>query len=103
MNRRKFFKITAPIAATPLLLNGVPLKAFDTSHLLEGINCEKIEERVIVLVQLNGGNDGLNTLIPTEQYDIYANLRPTIRIPQNQIQSIDSALSIADDLACTQH
>jgi len=98
MNRRDFFKITTPLAATPLLLNGVPLKAFDTSHLLQDINCNGIEDRVVVLIELNGGNDGFNTLVQMEQYDIYANLRPTVRIPENAVIPLDTTLAVQDQV-----
>ncbi|MEM1093558.1 MAG: DUF1501 domain-containing protein [Bacteroidota bacterium] len=37
--------------------------------------------RTLVLIQLKGGNDGLNTIIPYEQ-DAYYNARPTLAIPK---------------------
>lgn len=40
--------------------------------------------RVLVLIQLVGGNDGLNTLIPLDD-DNYHRLRPTLAIPASQI------------------
>lgn len=46
-------------------------------------------DRVLVLVQLNGGNDGLNTVIPYRQ-DPYFSLRPTIAIPYHDILKITS-------------
>jgi len=42
------------------------------------------EDRAIVIIRLAGGNDGLNTIIPLNQYDIYANARPGIKVEQNQ-------------------
>ncbi len=44
-------------------------------------DCEAVEGRTLVLVQLKGGNDGLNTIIPIAQYDKYKQLRPDIAIP----------------------
>jgi len=98
MNRRDFFKITTPLAASSLLLQGVPVKAFDTSHLLQNINCDGIEDRVVVLIELNGGNDGFNTLVQMEQYDVYANLRPNLRIPENAVIPLDTTLSTQDQV-----
>ncbi len=98
MKRRDFFKITTPLAASPFLLNGVPLKAFDTSHLLQNVNCDGIEDRVIVLIELNGGNDGFNTLVQMDQYDVYANLRPNLRIPENAVIPLDTTLAVPDQV-----
>jgi uncharacterized protein (DUF1501 family) len=38
-----------------------------------------------VLIQLNGGNDGLNTVIPLEYYDTYYKARTNIAIPQDKV------------------
>ena len=43
------------------------------------------EGRVVVLIQLNGGNDGLNTVIPLGQYDAYHAARANIAIPENKV------------------
>jgi len=43
------------------------------------------EGRVVVLIQLNGGNDGLNTVIPLESYDAYYKARTNIAIPQDKV------------------
>ena len=37
----------------------------------------KINKRILILVELQGANDGLNTVIPLNQ-DYYYRLRPTI-------------------------
>ncbi len=48
-------------------------------------------DRVLVIVRLKGGNDGLNTIIPINQYDTYANARPGIKIPENQIFNLNDS------------
>ena len=40
-------------------------------------------DRVLVLVQLQGGNDGLNTIVPVRN-DLYYNARPAIALPRSQ-------------------
>lgn len=42
------------------------------------------DDRVLVVVQLGGGNDGLNTLVPFED-DAYYRVRPTIAIPKDEV------------------
>jgi len=48
--------------------------------------------RRLVVIQLGGGNDGLNTVIPYEN-DLYFNARPTLAIrPQSRILTLDKGL-----------
>lgn len=86
MKRRKFLETTGAAVTLPLFLNGMNVSAFAKSSLFNAMNTET--DRVLVLIQLNGGNDGLNTLIPLDQYDNLANARSNIIIPENQILSL---------------
>ncbi|MDA9755223.1 DUF1501 domain-containing protein [bacterium] len=47
----------------------------------------RINKRILILVELQGANDGLNTVIPLNQ-DYYYRLRPTIGIEKNRILNI---------------
>ncbi len=42
-------------------------------------------DRVLVLIQLSGGNDGLNTVIPLEYYPAYHQARTNIAIPEEKV------------------
>lgn len=60
-----------------------------------------INGKKIVLVQLAGANDGLNTVVPINQYDKYASLRPNIKLSNtgiNGIINLDTTLSLADQV-----
>src|SRR5262249_48171953 len=46
---------------------------------------------ILVVIQLAGGNDGLNTIIPFED-ELYFNARPTIAIPKNQVIPLDKGI-----------
>ena len=60
MKRRKFIKLTSTASAAGLL----PMQLNASFKFLNSIsNCD-VSNRKIVLVDLAGGNDGLNTLIP---------------------------------------
>ncbi len=64
-------------------------------------SCAGINERVLVLVRLIGGNDGLNTIVPLDQYSTYANFRPTVRIPDTGSDAyinLDPSLPIQDQV-----
>ncbi len=45
-------------------------------------------ERIVVVVELSGGNDGLNTVVPYAD-DRYYQLRPTLGIPARSLRKID--------------
>jgi uncharacterized protein (DUF1501 family) len=50
---------------------------------IPGVN----EDRVLVVIQLSGGNDGLNTVIPFRD-DNYRRVRPTIAIPNADVHQL---------------
>jgi uncharacterized protein (DUF1501 family) len=51
------------------------------------------DERILVVVQLAGGNDGLNTVIPYRSDDYHA-LRPTLGIKADRVLRLDDALGL---------
>ena len=74
MKRRDFFKKTIPAAALlPAIVDGYSVKAFTPNSLLmQALLNPQIEtDHVLVIVQLNGGNDGLNMVIPISNYSAY--------------------------------
>src|ERR1041384_6745403 len=91
MKRRDFFRKTIPAAAViPAVVDGYTVKAFTSnSPLLQALMNPTIDtDHVLVIVQLNGGNDGLNMVVPISNYSNYFNARSNIAIPQNRILSL---------------
>ncbi|MEO1651904.1 MAG: DUF1501 domain-containing protein [Bacteroidota bacterium] len=96
MNRRDFLKLSGPLSAAPLLLNAIPVRSFFPDDVLLNTNCDEVSARALVIIKLDGGNDGLNTVIPLSEYDRYAHYRPKIRIPEtgsNKYIKLDNSLS----------
>ena len=46
-------------------------------------------DHVLVIIQLSGGNDGLNMVIPVSTYNLYNAARTNIAIPQNRILTLN--------------
>ncbi|MBX2932933.1 MAG: DUF1501 domain-containing protein [Ferruginibacter sp.] len=91
MQRRKFLKQTIQGALLPSILGGLSVKAWANSPLLQSLSGAN-NDHVLVLVQLSGGNDGLNTLIPLEFYSNYNRIRPNIAIPENRVLALNNNL-----------
>jgi len=87
MKRREFL-LSASSLALPLTINGFGMNALTgNSPLIKSIQKTMALEtdKILVIIYLNGGNDGLNTVIPIEHYSAYNNLRNNIAIPENEI------------------
>lgn len=75
------------------MLGGTPLMASKPSPLSRAIAGAETD-RVLIIIRLKGGNDGLNTIVPINQYDAYANARPTVRILENELIRLDDDYSM---------
>ena len=71
----------------PALIPGISLRAM-TSSFLRPMR-DEASDHVLVLIQLNGGNDGLNTVIPLQYYDAYHNARANIAIPEDKVLRLE--------------
>lgn len=56
------------------------------------------DKRVLVLIQLAGGNDGLNTLVPYAD-PAYEKARPGIGIPKGQVLKLNDSVGLHPSLA----
>ncbi len=83
--KRKEFIQLGSLATTSLMLPKF-LKAFEKPAMVPPGN------KVLIVLQMSGGNDGLNTVIPVRN-DIYYRSRPHLGIEK------DKTLSITDDVA----
>ncbi len=94
MKRRDFIRNTTFGVAIPSLLNGVPLKALAGTPLINSLGGFMNDGKVLVLVQLAGGNDGINTVIPLDQYSAYTNARANIAIPEDKVLRLNGFDSV---------
>ncbi len=88
--RRRDFLLTASVAAG---IVAVPRLAP-----AQGAKLRWRADRVLVLVELAGGNDGLNTVIPYAAA-AYARLRPQIAIARDAVIQLDERVGLHPSLA----
>ncbi len=95
MKRRDFLRssglMTLPVMLGKFSVASVVSPLMDRS--IFGLN-----DKILVLIQLKGGNDTLNTVIPVEYYDNLAKVRGNIVIPEKKILQLTDATGLHPSL-----
>ncbi len=92
-SRRSFLQALGLAGGGSMLLGNANITASTPSKLTQAIS-EADSDRILVLVRLKGGNDGLNTIIPIYDFDTYANYRPTLHYKKNEIYKLSDDFGI---------
>ena len=83
MKRRDFLKMGATLGvattALPVLIGGSPVRVLGKSPLHSLLTNATANDHILVIIQLAGGNDGLNCVIPITD-PLYAQYRPTLGV-----------------------
>ena len=87
-SRRDFLTASGLLSAGGLMLGNLPLRAFQPTPLMAALT-NGSNDHILVLIRLDGGNDGLNTVIE-RQNAAYYNLRPTLAIPDSNLWGLSS-------------
>ncbi|MGB0346890.1 MAG: DUF1501 domain-containing protein, partial [Balneolaceae bacterium] len=83
-----------------MMLGGIPVNAMARTKFLNRLMASD-NNRVLILIQLGGGNDGLNTVIPFEN-DVYYQQRPTIAITKEESIQLSDEIGIHPAMASLQ-
>ncbi len=99
-SRRSFLSSLGILGGSTFALGGLPIKSLGLSPLtfLNG-NSAGNNGRILVMIRLKGGNDGLNTIIPTFDYGTYAANRPQLAIPQNELIALNDAFAMHGNMS----
>lgn len=100
-NRRSFLKALGLAGGGTIMLANTNVSASQHTELTQAI-ADAETDKVLVLIRLKGGNDGLNTIVPLYDYDNYANLRPNIRHEENSLFKLSDDFGIPPSLAQVQ-
>lgn len=89
LNRRHFLKNSSLVAM------GLTVPGFVGRTALAAPTSEKkgAKDTILVVVQLTGGNDGINTVIPYNDPE-YAKSRPTLKIAASQVKKVNDAIGL---------
>ena len=88
-SRRNFLKNSALASASlfiPYFLKAIANR--DLKVLKEASGNKKL-----VIIQLSGGNDGLNTIVPYRN-DVYYSMRPTLAVPASSVLQLNNELGL---------
>ncbi len=94
-SRRSFLSSLGVVGGSTFALGGLPISSLGLSPLTfaSGATAEN-NGRILVMIRLKGGNDGLNTIIPTFNYGAYSANRPQLALPQNELIALDNAFAM---------
>ncbi len=86
LNRRDFIKLTSIASASlPIAFSGFPVFANEKP---KNYQFSENNDNILVLVQLQGGNDGLNTVFNMNQYNNLQSVRSNIIIPETDLLTV---------------
>ncbi|MCB9189942.1 MAG: DUF1501 domain-containing protein [Flavobacteriales bacterium] len=93
IGRRDFIKNLGLLGAGTIAFSALPLNSLLASPLIQNA-LKSAGDRVLVIIRLKGGNDGLNTFVPVFDYGTYASYRPNLKIPTTDLLALNTMYSV---------
>ncbi|MBI2887265.1 MAG: DUF1501 domain-containing protein [Chloroflexi bacterium] len=97
LTRRDFLRRSVVVVSAGLALPPVFTRAVHAATNNQGLD-PLYRDRILVVVQMAGGNDGLNTLVPYGS-GLYHDARPTIKITESDLLPLDGHVGFHPSLA----
>lgn len=92
-SRRSFLQTLGIAGSGTMFLGSHMLTAAAPSGLTAALSSAE-GDNILILIRLNGGNDGLNTIVPLEQYGYYRDARPNIYLPESKIIKLTDSFGV---------
>lgn len=94
MKRRHFLKYNSVLM--PTMFGNMGVKAFGHSPFLQAFYNNFVEtDKILVIVYLGGGADGLNMLVPLDSYDQLNKARPDVILPEKSLLKLSGVNDLA--------
>lgn len=97
-SRRRFLKSFGLAGGMGFMIGKMPMRTSALSKWFIPPNLE-LGDRVLVLVRLKGGNDGINTIVPLDYLTEYHNLRPQLGYRDNEMIQLDDKHAMSPDMS----
>jgi uncharacterized protein (DUF1501 family) len=94
ISRRDFLK--SSVGASALAAFSGPVPAF-LCRTAQAASQTRDRQPILVVIQLSGGNDGLNTVVPYED-DAYHRSRPTLRLRGERVLKLEQGLGLHPEM-----
>ena len=93
LNRRQLMQYSSLVG----IGSSVPSFLARTAHAAPDAGKPGAKDTILVVVQLTGGNDGLNTVIPFKD-ETYGKYRPTIKVPADRVKKLNDDVGLHPSL-----
>lgn len=91
MKRRKFLRHASHAIAVPGLLGSLGFSLSPKNTLTSLLRFASDNDHVLVIIYLEGGNDGLNTVVPLDQLSPLNQVRPHVILPENRLLNLNNS------------
>ena len=92
-SRRNFLSRMGWLGGAGMIAGNLTINSLTASPLIQALSTTE-SENILVLIQLKGGNDGLNTIVPLYDYGYYQQVRPTLAIPEQNVLPLSESVGI---------
>ncbi len=100
--RRSFLKTIGMAGGGAMALGGMNVSALAANASLPLLLNGGVDDRILIILRLAGGNDGLNTVIPLHDFGTYKANRGNLAIDEGEYFSLDAANGLPNQMQALQ-